>query len=215
MKSLQMVLCCVLCAGGVWAQNTASSQKGDATKSKGLEIVGGGVPGVILVAGEPAFPLVEGRVRKVRVPVAAATRVGKGRVVAVGHELFLSDEGMKRASNAAFVRSSLVWLAGGVQPKTICYDTRMKLYRDTVKHLGDVRIQAIDRLEQLAGVALPAVFLISPESRGVDEMPKVRAFLERGGGVLCSEVGWGWRQITRKSLKTQSAFRKLRGADRF
>lgn len=211
MKSIQMILCCMLCAGAAWAQNAGPSQKGDAAKSRGLEIVGGGIPGVILVAGEPAFPLAEGRVGKTRVPVAAATSVGKGRAVAVGHELFISDEGMKRASNAAFVRSSLVWLAGGVQPKTICYDARMRLFRDTVKHFGDVRIQAIDRLEQLAGVALPAVFLINPESRGVDEMPKVRAFLERGGGVLCSEVGWGWRQITRKSFKTQNAFNALLG----
>ena len=211
MRSVSIVVCCALCAAGVCAQDAESFQDEIAEKAKGLEIVGGGVPGVILVAGEPAFPLVEGRIGKTRVPVAAATCVGKGRAVAVSHELFLSAEGLKRPSNAAFVRSSLVWLAGGVRPKTICYDARMRLFRDTVKHFGDVRVQAIDRLEQLTGVALPAVFLINVESRGVDEMPKVRAFLERGGGVLCSEVGWGWRQITRKSFKTQNAFNALLG----
>ena len=211
MRSVSIVVCCALCAAGVCAQDSESFQDEIAEKAKGLEIVGGGVPGVILVAGEPAFPLVEGRIGKTRVPVAAATRVGKGRAVAVSHELFLSAEGLKRPSNVAFVRSSFVWLAGGVRPKTICYDARMRLFRDTVKHFGDVRVQAIDRLEQLTGVALPAVFLINVESRGVDEMPKVRAFLERGGGVLCSEVGWGWRQITRKSFKTQNAFNALLG----
>ena len=211
MRNINVVVCCLLCAGFAMAQDDASFRNEIAEKAGGLDIVGGGVPGVILVAGEPAFPLVEGRIDKTRVPVAAATRVGKGRAVALSHEMFISDEGMKHPSNEAFVRSSLVWLAGGIQPKTVCYDTRIKKFRETVKHLSDFNIQAIDRLEQLEGVALPAVFLVSPESRGVDEMPKVRAFLLRGGGVLCSVVGWGWHQITRKSFKTQSAFNALLG----
>ena len=116
MKSIRMILCCVLCAGFAWAQDAELFRNEIAEKAKGLEIVGGGVPGVILVAGEPAFPLVEGRIGKTRVPVAAATRVGKGRAVAVSHELFLSAEGLKRPANAEFVRSSLVWLAGGRAP---------------------------------------------------------------------------------------------------
>ena len=212
MRGVSVVACCLLCAGFALAQDDASFRNEIAEKAGGLEIVGGGVPGVILVAGEPAFPLVEGRVGKTRVPVAAATRMGKGRAVALSHEMFISDEGMKHPSNEAFVRSSLVWLAGGARPKTVCYDVRMKKFRETVKHLEDFNVQAIDRLEQLEGVALPAVFLINPESRGVDEMPKVRAFLSRGGGVLCSVVGWGWHQITRKSFKTQSAFNAMLGS---
>ena len=211
MRRLNVFVSCMLCVGLVWAQDAASFQKEIAEKAKGLEIVGGGVPGTILVAGEPAFPLVWGRAGNARVPVAAATRMGKGRVVALGHDLFLADAGMAKPSNVAFLRSSLVWLAGGVQPKTICYDTRTRRYRGTVAQLEGFRIQPIDRLEQLENVELPAVFLVGPESYSVDEMPKVRAFLERGGGALCSVVGWGWYQIHQKSFKTQSAFNALLG----
>ena len=144
-------------------------------------------------------------------PVAAATYVGKGRVVALGHDLFISDEGLTKQSNVEFVRSSLVWLAGGVLPKTVCYDTRMRRYRGTIAHFRKIRLQPIDRLEQLENVELPAVFLVGPESHSVDEMTKVRAFIERGGGALCSVVGWGWYQIHKKSFKTQSAFNALLG----
>ena len=131
MRGVSVVACCLLCAGFALAQDDASFRNEIAEKAGGLEIVGGGVPGVILVAGEPAFPLVEGRVGKTRVPVAAATRMGKGRAVALSHEMFISDEGMKHPSNEAFVRSSLVWLAGGARPKTVCYDVRMKKFRES------------------------------------------------------------------------------------
>ena len=74
------------CMCFVWAQDVASFQREIAEKAKGLEIVGGGIPGTILVAGRPAFPLVAGRVGKASVPVAAAATFEKGRIVALSHE---------------------------------------------------------------------------------------------------------------------------------
>ena len=53
-------------------------------KAKGLEIVGGGIPGTILVAGRPAFPLAVGRVGKASVPVAAAATFGSTSASAAG-----------------------------------------------------------------------------------------------------------------------------------
>ena len=211
MSRFVLQLFSVLFATLVLAQDAEMFQREIAEKAGGLEIVRGGVPGTILVAGKPAFPLVAGRIGKASVPVAAASTLGKGRIVAVSHEAFLSADAMKRSANEAFLRTSLRWLAGGAQPATVCYDSRQKLYRETVAGIDGSRILAIDRLEQLQDIALPAVFLFSPESHGVEEMPKVRAFIERGGGVLCSVVGWGWHQITRKSFQTQSAFNALLG----
>ena len=212
MRKINTFAACMMCTCLVWAQGTASFQQEIAEKAKGLEIVGGGIPGVILVAGEPAFPLVWGRIGNARVPVAAATRMGNGRVVALSHQLFVLEEGMQKPSNAAFVRSALTWLAGGVErPKTLYYDARMRGYRNTLAPCKDSQIEAINSLDQLKDIVLPAVVLLSPESHSLKDMPKVRAFIERGGGVLCSVVGWGWYQINQKSFKTESAFNALLG----
>ena len=177
----------------------------------GLEIVGGGIPGAILVAGKPAFPLVEGRVGKVSVPVAAASTSGAGRIVAVSHECFLSREGVAKPSNKAFLRSSLRWLSGDVEPKTVCYSARDRRHYENAAKEGGCDLQVLDRLDQLDSLELPAVLLLNPESHGVREMAKVERFMKRGGGVLCTVVGWGWRQITGGSFQTQSAFNALAG----
>ena len=170
----------MMCTCLVWAQDATSFQQEIAEKAKGLEIVGGGIPGVILVAGEPAFPLVWGRIGNARVPVAAATRMGNGRVVALSHQLFVLEEGMKKPSNAAFVRSALTWLAGVERPRTLYYDARMKGYRNTLAPCKGSQIEVINSLDQLKDIVLPAVVLLSPESHSVKDMPKVRAFIERG-----------------------------------
>ena len=93
MRKINMFAACMMCTCLALALDAASFQQEIAEKAKGLEIVGGGIPGVILVAGEPAFPLVWGRIGNARVPVAAATRMGNGRVVALSHQLFVLEEG--------------------------------------------------------------------------------------------------------------------------
>ena len=108
------------CMCFVWAQDVASFQREIAEKAKGLEIVGGGIPGTILVAGRPAFPLVAGRVGKASVPVAAAATFEKGRIVALSHEGFISHDGLAKPSNREFLLASLRWLSGDAAPKRIC-----------------------------------------------------------------------------------------------
>ena len=203
---------CLLCAGGARAQDAEAFQKTVSEKSGGLEIVRDASPGSILVAGKPAFPLAFGRAAQVPVPVAAGSTLGKGRIVAVGHERFLSPEALTIPCNAAFFQASLVWLSGGGSPKTVCYDKRCGIFRHTAEAIHGTAIRPIDRLDQLAEVELPAVLLINPEDRNVAEMAAVRAFIERGGGVFCTVVGWGWHQVSGgKSFKTQSAFNALAG----
>ena len=212
MKRTVMMMACLLACGWACAQDSDAFQAEIAEKSGGLETAQGGIPGTVLVAGKPAFPLAVGRVGKVPVPVAAGTVLGKGRVVALGHELFLPPEALLKPCNAAFLQAALIWLSGGTNPKTVCYDAKSGAFQGTAAAIHGTQIKAIERLDQLEEIALPAVFLILPESWGVAEMGKVKAFIERGGGVIATAVGWGWHQVSGgKSFKTQSAFNALLG----
>ena len=67
MRKINTFAACMMCTCLVWAQDATSFQQEIAEKAKGLEIAGGGIPGVILVAGEPASRrLVERRVGEAR-----------------------------------------------------------------------------------------------------------------------------------------------------
>lgn len=205
--SFGFALACALGVGALANARTAVPGNG-----AGLEIVGGGVPGTILVAGTPAFPLVAGRVGKASAPVAAASTLGKGRIVAMSHELFLSREGLAKPSNREFLRSSLRWLSGDAAPKTVCYLRRDRRLFESAAAEGDCAVRVLERPDQLETVDLPSVLLISPESHGIPAMANVEKFLKRGGGAFCTVVGWGWHQISGgKSFQTQSAFNALAG----
>ncbi len=212
MRKINILAACMTCMCFVWAQDVASFQREIAEKAKGLEIVGGGIPGTILVAGRPAFPLVAGRVGKASVPVAAAATFEKGRIVALSHEGFISHDGLAKPSNREFLLASLRWLSGDAAPKRICL----------LKHCGrkfvdaataaQCAVQVLDRVDELDAVELPAVLIVNPESYPLSKMAKVREFVKRGGGALCTVVGWGWLQVSGKtSFQTESSFNALAG----
>ncbi|MBR4171695.1 MAG: hypothetical protein IKR48_08600, partial [Kiritimatiellae bacterium] len=176
MKRFCFQLVCVLCAALVSAQVDEAFRRDVEQKAGGLEIVNGGVPGTILVAGKPAFPLVSGRVNGAAVPVAAASSFGKGRIVAVGHEGFVSRDAMSKPSNVTFVCLSIDWLAGGASKRTVCCHKRDKRLFETAVSKAGCELRVLDRFDQLGEIELPAILLINPESYGVFEMPKVSRF---------------------------------------
>lgn len=177
-----------------------------------LEIVNGGVPGTILVAGGSAFPLVAGRVGRASVPVAAAATFGKGRFVALSHEGFVSKDAIAKPSNREFLLSSLRWLSGDAAPQRICLFKRYGRKFAEAAMAANCAVQVLDRVDELDGVELPAVLVINPESHHISEMAKVREFVKRGGGALCTVVGWGWLQVSgKKSFQTESSFNALVG----
>ena len=178
----------------------------------GLEIVGGGIPGTILVAGGSAFPLAAGHVGKASVPVAAAATYGKGRFVALSHEGFISHDGLAKPSNREFLLASLRWLSGDAAPKRICLLKRCGRKFADAAAAAQCAVQVLDRVDELDAVELPAVLIVNPESYSLSKMAKVREFVNRGGGALCTVVGWGWLQVSGKtSFQTESSFNALTG----
>src|SRR5687767_9729147 len=74
------------------------------------EINSSGVPGAICVFGPNAFPVVAGREGKALLPVVAAARWEKGRVVAFGHGGFLTS--VTDHDTGKMLLNAVAWSAG-------------------------------------------------------------------------------------------------------
>ena len=72
----------------------------------------GALPGPLAVFGEKAFVILTAQAGKVRLPLVAATAFGKGRIVAIGHEGFITYAA-KDKNNARFVENAIVWAGHG------------------------------------------------------------------------------------------------------
>ena len=71
-----------------------------------------GLPGALCVAG-PAEAIVVGKSGGAVQPVVAATTLGKGRVVAFGHEGYFWKASIETADTRRFLLNAIRWAAGG------------------------------------------------------------------------------------------------------
>jgi hypothetical protein len=176
----------------------------------GVSIVNAtGAPGSVLVAGPEAFPVIVGKSGNAFIPVAAGCTYGRGRVIALGHESFLSPEALAQGDTARFIRNAVQWLGGKADPP-LAVD---KAYPLAAKGLASINIQAsfIDPAH-LSQLVKGTVYIVHPDSYTPQSMEPIRAFIRDGGAVLCSCVGWGWHQVSGgKSFVTESPFNLLLG----
>jgi hypothetical protein len=150
----------------------------------GVKAIGsGGSPGTIVVFGENAFPVVVDASPAAN-PGVGAGMLGKGRIVAFGHDSMLSADSFKLAETQQFVQNAVKWASGNAEKPKL----RTMGYPELAKTLGGEEIKAIPKFE--TGVVL----VISP-SRPTEAMAKeIQAFVEAGGGLLTGVPGWGWLQ---------------------
>jgi len=166
----------------------------------------GGAPGVVLCISPNAFPVVGATCGRSVQPVAAACFYGYGRVLAVGHPSFYTEEGTSKADTAAFIKNSIRWLGQGKSSVAVY---KNGLAAKALKGLTDVAVQEITSLDVLSSFPVLAVY---PDSLKPDEIERVRAFITAGGGLLASGIGWGWLQVSGgKSLATENLFNRLLG----
>lgn len=210
------VLAALLAAGAVEAREAEALRANLAKQASTLALGPNALPGCVIVAGGEALPLAYGRVARVKVPVAAATVLGRGRAVAVSHQSFFSEEVANRRENAVFLRECLAWLAGGEKPSVVYLDVQASSLAPAVtralKDVKDFRLQPFASYEQLAQLPAGAVVLTSPDAHALADADKLAAFLRKGGAALCPVVGWGWHQVSGgKSFRTESPFNKVFG----
>jgi len=158
------------------------------------EIGSPGIPGPLCLLTDKAFAVVMGSVDGKPAPVVAAGRLGKGRVVAFGHEGYFGD--LKAADTGRFLLNCVRWAAHGEA-------------KDRVPKVGLRGFGALEAHIKRHGVEarqLPArgwakhldglnVVVTSPAGLSDGDVKALRKFIERGGGVLAGVPGWGWKQL--------------------
>jgi len=157
------------------------------------EIGSPGIPGPLCLLTDKAFAVVMGAVDGRPAPVVAAGRLGKGRVVAFGHEGYFGD--LETADTGRLLVNCARWVASrdakeGV-PR-IGFRGFGALEAHLRKHGIGARQLGGDWLKQLG--ELDAVVL-SPAGFSKGEVAALRDFVMKGGGVMAGVPGWGWQQL--------------------
>ncbi|MFQ5748730.1 MAG: M60 family metallopeptidase [Planctomycetota bacterium] len=156
------------------------------------ELAHPGVPGPVSVFGPRAFAVAGGEVGDGVLAVVAGSRA-LGRVLVFGHDGFFTRQALGFGDTGRLVRNGLEWLAGGRSRAAI-------LVRGLPELASWMKEQGFDArtgtgplyARDLRGVRVLALTLASLSDA---ELPVVRAFLKRGGGLLTAGLGWGWLQL--------------------
>ncbi len=169
----------------------------------------GCIPGPLVVFGPEAFVVVSARTGKLRAATIGATRYGKGRAVAYGHEGFAH---LANPSNQRLLVNAVGWLGSG-RPNlrvalfgsdSLAAPVRAAGHTPTVVTEADLRAG----LPKADVLLLRVAALDAPQEAAL--VDAVAAFVERGGGVLGHGLGWGWSQLNPgKDLPTQFGGNRL------
>lgn len=161
------------------------------------EIVAPGcVVGPVAVFGQEAFPVITGRNGNNRLPVLAAARYGKGRVVLAGHEgLYGSTD---RPNQRRLVVNTATWLGGDRKNPIRVLVVDHRQVAPVLTEAGfQVTVVGIAELE----VNLPkadVLFISGHQFTPKERTPlrdAVARFVENGGGYFDGIPGWGWQQL--------------------
>ena len=164
----------------------------------------GGIPGDFVVFGERAFVVLTGRTGSARLPVIAATRYGKGRALAAGHEAFFGGAALKSPETVRLTENIARWVSGkpltGLRVGLLNQDAAL---RDALNKAGcQARtLQASDLPEALKNLDL--LWLDQASLDGAANRARVtaaRKWVEAGGGVVLSGPAWGWQEVTGRDL---------------
>lgn len=168
------------------------------------EVAAPGVPGNLVVFGESAFVVVAGRDRDLVLPVIAAARWEKGRVVAFGHDGYFAAEALETADTGQLMVNAIAWCGGG----PVGVHARERMLHDFLRSRG---IPA----EQFTTEGLPVaikrfrLLCFRPSAVGEQAIPQLEAFVRRGGGLIVAETGWGWLQLNPGKTLPESVGNRL------
>lgn len=172
------------------------------------EIAAPGIPGSLAVYGPDAFPVAAGRTEGSRMAaVVAAARMGRGRIVAFGHDGYFGNAALRAADTGRLLTNSFRWAAGGkAAPRVAVVDSS-----DLLRFL---KAAGMDAREARVGDPLAGFDVLAVTHTGITDaaIPRIRAFVEGGGGLVAASTGWGWAQITGKPVALHPLSRITAGA---
>lgn len=149
-----------------------------------LDLRGPRVPSDLLLIGDHAFPLAINSQGQV---VMAASLYGRGRIVVLGHEGYLT-------AFPDLVENALTWLGDdGSASSSVAVHQRAKAVAD---HLSKSKF-SVEVVGGFSRGLSVGVYVCDAYSIGADAKDLV-AFMKAGGGVLVGGEAWSWAEARPK-----------------
>jgi len=151
-----------------------------------------GVPGSVCPFGKDAFAVVQDRQRNgTGSAVVVAARYGKGRAVVFGHGGYFGTKAIETADTAQLMENATYWVAGGRKtPRPRVAVRKMPAIVALLKGKGFEVTEAT-----LSDLGAVDVLFADGHRVSKGDVAKVSAFVQQGGGLVSSGIGWGWRQL--------------------
>ena len=158
------------------------------------EIAAPGAPGAVCVFGPQAFPVVAGGAgRGMQQAVVGAARLGKGRIVAFGHDGYFGAQALAQADTGRLMANAVRWAAGGeAKPRVAVHRQGGLLAFLRSKGIQAEPLDGADWAAKLTGFN---VFCAHAAMLG--DAAALERFIRNGGGLVGADTGWGWLQIHR------------------
>jgi len=165
---------------------------------KGVETIAApGMPGNVCVFGPDAIVLADGptgRKGGSRIPVAGAAKVGKGLVIAFGHDGYLKSESLALGHTAILIENAIkLGALDHTNPRAVAVQIKGLAGALKARGIDLTEVNAARWREALDLARFQAILLPPSLPANDDDAAAVRKYLERGGTVFIAVTGWGWQ----------------------
>lgn len=153
------------------------------------EIGAPGIPGSISVFGPDAFAVIVAEQRNgVQAPVVAATRYGKGRVLALGHNGYFSKGALAAGDTGRLMINGARWAGGKQSPSVAVIDSE-----ELAVYLRGKGLRA--KSTTVAKLGVEDVLFASLHRAKPMDVEVVASRVDGGMGLVTLGIGWGWLQV--------------------
>ena len=153
-----------------------------------------GIPGPLALFETNAFVVVaaplEGRARA---PLVAGALWNKGRVLAFGHNGYLGRDTLETPDAGRLFLNAVKWAAGKDSPKVgTCREPGALEF---LRRAG-VSVEAVTGAPSQSKLDVFDVLVVdAARLSGAENLGALRAYVEKGGGLVVASLGWGWLQL--------------------
>jgi len=151
----------------------------------------GALPGPMVATGGNSFVVLTSG----NAPLFVAAKAGRGRILAGGHESFVTGENLKVDGNNQFLRNALTWLAKRPLSELTVGEMglggmRTWLSTNNLRTANLSRQNLYEQLRQVDVLCLNQAVL----DGDVEAQKAVTKFISTGHGLLIVGPAWGWQQ---------------------
>ncbi len=158
-----------------------------------------GLPGAVAVFSPQAGVVVAGKTESgAQVAVIATGHLGRGRVVAFGHDGYLTRDALSLENTGTLMANALRWAAGNRTRPRVGLVDRLNL-RDLLEDKGF----EVGQADPSGSLQNFDVLLLFSANVNPTAIRRIREWVRAGGGVVGGACGWGWRQLNHNRPMTE------------